>query len=206
MFVDSMIFPKAVFPKTVFPKTAHRTAHIPRVRLASLMLAVSCLVTVAACGSSATVTAAAAAPSSNAAALGDDIVATDELIAALEAGGLVTMASAIEQLGDVPLLPSGDFTILAPTDDAFLSMSSDETADVLSDPELLLRTLQNHIVETPLTEVDLREMSTVVAASGATLTVAVEDGVLTVGGVALAPGPLTFDRGLIYPIDVVLVP
>lgn len=92
------------------------------------------------------------------------------------------------------MLMSGEYTVFAPTDEAFAALPEGALAAVASDPELLLSLLRYHVVQGRLTseQVQVGSLQTV---AGSPLTIEAE----------LSPA-IESSTGLIYPVDAVLLP
>lgn len=124
-----------------------------------------------------------------------------------------TLTSAVEAAGLVDTLAGGEFTVFAPDNAAFnaaLESLGIAAEDLLADTETLTSILTYHVVAGRLSAEDLlaldgQELETV---QGATLSVAVVDGVVTLNGnvTVVTATPLEASNGLIYGIDAVLLP
>ncbi|MGX9687851.1 fasciclin domain-containing protein [Deinococcus wulumuqiensis] len=92
------------------------------------------------------------------------------------------------------MLMSGEYTVFAPTDEAFAALPEGALAAVASNPELLLSLLRYHVVQGRLTseQVQVGSLQTV---AGSPLTIEAE----------LSPA-IESSTGLIYPVDAVLLP
>ena len=119
-----------------------------------------------------------------------------------------TLVTALQQAGLVETLAGeGDFTVFAPTDDAFAALGSDLDA-VLADNDLLTQVLLYHVLgasvmsETALT-LDGQEVETL---SGDTFAVSVRDGNLYINDSMVVIADLEASNGVIHVIDAVLLP
>lgn len=135
---------------------------------------------------------------------GTEEAGTEEGTAVVESNTLYDVLVADERfstlrdlLSDADLtdmLMSGEYTVFAPTDEAFAALPEGALAAVASDPELLLSLLRYHVVQGRLTseQVQVGSLQTV---AGSPLTIEAE----------LSPA-IESSTGLIYPVDAVLLP
>lgn len=92
------------------------------------------------------------------------------------------------------MLMSGEYTVFAPTDEAFAALPEGALAAVASDPELLLSLLRYHVVQGRLTSEQV-QVGSLQTLAGSPLTIEAE----------LSPA-IESSTGLIYPVDAVLLP
>jgi uncharacterized surface protein with fasciclin (FAS1) repeats len=123
--------------------------------------------------------------------------------------GAASAASAVEEVDISALTDSDEFTFFAPNDDAFRSISADELADLLADPERLIDVLRNHTIAEKLSAEELAERTEVTSEFGTTLPVSSsDDGTITVGdATVVTPGVLDGDEaGVVHTVDRFLFP
>lgn len=129
----------------------------------------------------------------------------DDVVAALEAAGLGSLATAVETASlDEQLANLPEFTVFAPSDDAFLSMGAE-----LTNPEDIQSLLTYHVLDQRLTTSDLTPgENTVTTLEGSDLTVTVQDdGTVMVGDATVTEADVEVgDTGVIHVIDMVLQP
>lgn len=128
----------------------------------------------------------------------------DGIADALRDNGLETLATAVEA-ADFDQVLGGEFTFFAPTDDAFLSLGADRTADLLSDPEVLLTVLESHVADETLTAADLTAADSITTRTGANFAVDSSDGVM-IGEATVVEADIAVGDGVIHLIDAVLQP
>ena len=129
----------------------------------------------------------------------------EDLQTALEEGDLSTIAQAIDVIGVERLIGSDEFTLLAPNNDAFQSLTPAQLADLLANPTELTDLLKNHLVAEKLTADDLRAMTSVETAAGTTLPVELDGDTLTIGGAEVLEADRDAGPGVIHVIDTVLL-
>ena len=129
-----------------------------------------------------------------------------ELADALRANGMTTLASAIETIDIAELIGSEEFTLFGPDDEAFLSLTADDTADLLADPDQLATVLGNHVVDERLDSSALAGMTSVTTLNGEALPVVVDGETITIGGAAVVTADLDAGGGTIHVIDGVILP
>ena len=129
-----------------------------------------------------------------------DIVAGDPqfstLLQAVSAAGLA------EELSS-----DGPYTVLAPTNDAFSALSSDELDALLSNPEELATILQNHIISGEYSASDLAGFPSALTLTGEELSIQSDgSGGFTIGGASVESADVQATNGLIHVIDTVIMP
>jgi uncharacterized surface protein with fasciclin (FAS1) repeats len=129
----------------------------------------------------------------------------EDLQAALEDGDLSTIAQAIDVIGVERLIGSKEFTLLAPNDEAFRSLTPAQLADLLAKPTELTDLLKNHLITEELSADDLQAMSSVETAAGISLPVEVDGDTLTIGGAKVLEADRDAGPGVIHVIDTVLL-
>lgn len=72
--------------------------------------------------------------------------ATDLLQAAKSAGSFKTWLTAIDKAGLTDMLKGGEYTVFAPTDEAFAKLPTGKLDALLKDPAQLQQVLKHHIV------------------------------------------------------------
>lgn len=132
--------------------------------------------------------------------------AQDDLTSTLDDLGLSSLSSAVAQVDLSELVDSDEYTFFAPNDEAFTSLSGDELADLLADPELLADILRNHLIEEQIDADALAGMDSVTTAFGETLDVAAAGESITVGGATVVDADRTAGSATIHVIDGLLVP
>ncbi len=131
---------------------------------------------------------------------------TDDLAQTLRDNGLDSLASVVEQVDVSEIVGDGEFTLLAPNDEAFTSLSADDMADLLSDPGRIVDTLQNHVLDGTISADDLAEMDTVETRAGETLALSVAGDTVTVGDVTIVSTDIEVGGGVVHVVDGFLLP
>ncbi len=117
------------------------------------------------------------------------------LVAALDAAGLVsTFAS------------PGNYTVFAPTDDAFAALGEDTINAVLADQELLTSILTYHVVSDELSINRVANSDTLPTLNGQSVDVSFDGGQVMVDGSAIIINNVQASNGVIHVIDAVLIP
>jgi uncharacterized surface protein with fasciclin (FAS1) repeats len=111
----------------------------------------------------------------------------DDLRDALADGDFTTMLDLLELSGLSDELEGREVTVLAPTEDAFDSMTVDELTDLASDPDRAEELLRHHILDGLYTYDELAALTEVTTIDGETLPVTVDGDTLTVGGATVTP-------------------
>ncbi len=128
---------------------------------------------------------------------------------AVAAGSFKTLAAALQAAGLVDTLKGkGPFTVFAPTDAAFAKLPAG-TVESLLKPEnkaKLTAILTYHVVPGRVLAAQVTGMSSSPTVNGQPLTIASENGMVTVGGAGLVKTDLLCSNGVIHVIDTVLLP
>jgi uncharacterized surface protein with fasciclin (FAS1) repeats len=134
-----------------------------------------------------------------------DATAVD-LESALRDNGLDSLAGIVEQVDVAELVGTETFTFFAPNDEAFTTLSAEQTADLLTDPSQILDTLRNHTVESTVSAEELTSMDQVSTAAGETLEVSVDGDAVMVGDVVVVTTDIEVGDGVIHVVDGFLIP
>lgn len=119
----------------------------------------------------------------------------DTLVAALDAAGLVsTFAS------------PGNYTVFAPTDDAFAALGQDTINAVLADKDLLTSILTYHVVNDSLSINQVANSNTLPTLNGKNVDVSFDGGQVMVDGSTIVINNIRASNGVIHVIDAVLIP
>lgn len=127
-------------------------------------------------------------------ASGDENFST--LVTALDAAGLVdTFAS------------PGDFTVFAPTNDAFAGLPDGLLDAALADIELLTDVLELHVIDGTVMAADIAAGESFVTTLGGTKVLVVnDDNGVSVGGAAVSATDIAASNGVIHVLDNVILP
>lgn len=128
-----------------------------------------------------------------------------------------TLVTAVTEAGLVDVLadPDAEWTVFAPTNDAFAALPEGVLEMVLADQELLTRILTYHVVEGTVTSADVSTMMAPTMEMGAVggellggeLDVQLaDDGSVTVNGANVIMADVMASNGVIHAIDQVLLP
>lgn len=129
-----------------------------------------------------------------------------ELAQTLRDNGMTSLASAVEEADISEVVGDGEFTLFAPSDEAFLALGADETADLLSDPSQLNAVLADHVVTDKIDSSALGGMTVVETRGGASLDVVVDGDTITVGDATVVTADIDVADGVVHVIDTVIMP
>ena len=124
---------------------------------------------------------------------------------AIEAGSFNTLVAAVTAAGLVETLSAGEFTVFAPTDEAFAKLPEGTLEGLLADKEKLTAILTYHVAAGKHMAEHVMKMHEVPTLEGANLPVDVAQGV-TVGGAKVVQVDIECTNGVIHVIDTVLIP
>lgn len=101
---------------------------------------------------------------------------------ALRKGDFSTMLRLLSLSGLADELENKEYTILAPTEEAFSSLSGSQLSDIITNPTQIDDILRRHILDGVYSYEDLTGMTEVTTIGGDTLEVSYEGGTLTIDG------------------------
>jgi uncharacterized surface protein with fasciclin (FAS1) repeats len=139
------------------------------------------------------------------------VVLPDIVDTAIAAGSFSTLAAALGAADLVDTLKGeGPFTVFAPTDEAFAKLPEGTVADLLK-PEnkaklasiLTYHVLAGKVMASTVVTMDGKSAATV---NGASVTIGVKDGVVTVDDATVVTTDIKTSNGVIHIIDSVMIP
>jgi transforming growth factor-beta-induced protein len=139
------------------------------------------------------------------------VAKADIVDTAVAAGTFSTLAAALAAAGLVDTLKSkGPFTVFAPTDEAFAKLPKGTVADLLK-PEnkaklasiLTYHVLAGEVMASTVVTMDGKKAATV---NGASVSIGVKKGVVTVDGATVVTTDIKTSNGVIHVIDSVMIP
>jgi transforming growth factor-beta-induced protein len=130
---------------------------------------------------------------------------------AVAAGSFSTLAAALGAAGLVDTLKgAGPFTVFAPTDEAFAKLPEGTVADLLKpeNKDKLTSILTYHVLsgEVMAAKVVTMDGAKVPTVNGASVTIGVKGGVVTVDNAKVVTTDIKTDNGVIHVIDSVIIP
>jgi transforming growth factor-beta-induced protein len=141
----------------------------------------------------------------------EKVVLVDIVDTAVAAGSFSTLAAALGAADLVDTLKGvGPFTVFAPTDEAFAKLPEGTVADLLK-PEnkaklasiLTYHVLSGEVMASTVVTMDGKSAETV---NGASVTIGVKDGVVTVDDATVVTTDIKTSNGVIHVIDSVMIP
>jgi uncharacterized surface protein with fasciclin (FAS1) repeats len=122
-------------------------------------------------------------------------------------GGFNTLVAAVTAAGLAETLQGeGPFTVFAPTDAAFAALPEGTVEALLEDPAGdLTKILLYHVVAGKVLSSDLSDGLTAETMQGASITVGITDGVVTINGATVVAADIEASNGVIHVIDTVLL-
>ncbi len=121
-----------------------------------------------------------------------------------------TLVGLIKDAGLVDALKKGEFTVFAPTNDAFKKVSAETMAALGKDKELLKSVLTYHVVPTKVMAKDVKAGESPKTVQGTAFMIEVKDGKVSVGnkqGMAnVTKTDIVASNGVIHVIDSVIIP
>ena len=135
----------------------------------------------------------------------------DRAAEALKAGDFSTMLRLLQLSGLADEIEQREVTILAPTEEAFSAISSDELENIVTNPTQVDDILRRHILDGLYSYEDLQAATTVTTLSGELLDVTHDGDAVTVEGATVSPpesDAVSGDQGqevAVFGIDEVLL-
>ena len=128
---------------------------------------------------------------------------------ASETEGFSTLVTALQAAGLVDALNAdGEFTVFAPTDDAFAALPDGALDELVADTEALTDVLLYHVVDGMFMSLDVLELDgqEVETLSGSTLLIVIEDENVKINDAMVIAADIEASNGVIHVIDSVLLP
>ena len=125
------------------------------------------------------------------------------------AGGFNTLVAAVQTADLVSTLNSeGPFTVFAPTDAAFAQLPAGTVESLLlpENKDQLVAILTYHVVSGRVPASEVVTLSKAPTVNGATVDIAVNNGVVSVNNATVTTTDIEASNGLIHVIDTVLLP
>ena len=129
----------------------------------------------------------------------------DELVQLL-AEPLSSTGSALDSVGAAEVLPSGGFTLFAPDNRAWFAVEPEEIARILSNPEIRLELLRNHVVARSLPLSELADGARLETVSGQVLHVERQGEDVRINGGRVKKADIRVGDAVVHVIDTVLPP
>ena len=122
-------------------------------------------------------------------------------------GRFNTLVAALDAAGLVPTFASpGNYTVFAPTDEAFAALGEETINAVLADQELLTSILTYHVVGDELSINRVANSDTLPTLNGANVDVSFDGGQVKVDGATIIINNVRASNGVIHVIDSVILP
>ncbi|MBC8162935.1 MAG: fasciclin domain-containing protein [Roseiflexaceae bacterium] len=128
-------------------------------------------------------------------------VATDQ-------GNFTVLLTALQATGlDQTLSQAGEYTVFAPTDDAFAALPPATLQALLADPATLTKILQYHVVAGEVPAADVVSATSLTSLEGQDIAVTVSGSTVTLNGdTTVTATDIATSNGVIHVIDKVLLP
>ena len=133
----------------------------------------------------------------------------DIIDTAIAAGNFKTLAAALTAAKLVDTLKgAGQFTVFAPTDEAFAKLPAGTVESLLKDIPKLSAILTYHVVAGKVMAADVMKMDgqSAKTVNGAALSISTKDGVKLNGASSVVKTDIVCTNGVIHVIDAVLLP
>jgi transforming growth factor-beta-induced protein len=147
-----------------------------------------------------------AAPTKNAPAAATST--TNIVETAVAAGSFKTLVAAVQAAGLAETLSGGNFTVFAPTDEAFAKLPAG-TLEMLLKPEnkaKLAAILTYHVVPGTVKAADVVKLTNAGTVQGQRVDILAKDGTVTVDGAKVVKTDIACSNGVIHVIDTVILP
>ena len=127
---------------------------------------------------------------------------------AVAAGSFKTLVAAVQAAGLAETLSGGNFTVFAPTDEAFAKLPAG-TLEMLLKPEntaKLAAILPYHVVPGTVKAADVVKLTNAGTVQGQRVDILAKDGTVTVDGAKVVKTDIACSNGVIHVIDTVILP
>jgi uncharacterized surface protein with fasciclin (FAS1) repeats len=122
-------------------------------------------------------------------------------------GNLKTFTGLVDQAGLRNILSAPEqYTVFAPTDDAFKKLSASQFDAMTKDNTKLQNVLRHHVVKGRYTAKDLAKVGYVQALDGSKLRITSSDSAFAVDNAHIVKNDVSAGNGMIQVIDTVLIP
>lgn len=153
-------------------------------------------------------------PTSEQVVTSDNAMPTEELTVpgknivqvATDAGNFSTLLAAVQAAGLVETLSSGEYTIFAPTDEAFAKLPEGTLAGLLEDKEALTKILTYHVISGKVLSNDVVNLTTAQTVLGQNLSIKSDEMGVTINNSKVTSTDIEASNGVIHVIDTVLMP
>lgn len=136
------------------------------------------------------------------------LVRPDIVETAVAAGTFATLVQAVAAAGLVDVLKGGQYTVLAPSDEAFAKLPAGTVEGLLTDIPKLQAVLKHHVVKGWSNAKTVEGLKTLNTLQGTTLAVKLNknDNVLSLDSAKVVTADIKCQNGVIHVIDSVLIP
>jgi len=117
-----------------------------------------------------------------------------------------TLLDLLSDAGLTETLTSGEYTIFAPTNEAFEALPAETLANLAANPEVLRQVLSYHVVQGRLTAAQLGAATTLNSVQGGALPLRMNGSMQMVGEASVSETVTTATNGTIFVINQVLLP
>ena len=117
-----------------------------------------------------------------------------------------TLSSLLSDAGLTETLMGGEYTLFAPTDEAFAKVDPDTLAKIAADPALLKQVLLYHVVAGNMTGTQVTAATQLASAEGQSLNVMKDGDTVKIGDATITAVDLKASNGVVHVIDSVLIP
>ncbi|MDV6375284.1 fasciclin domain-containing protein [Deinococcus arenicola] len=117
-----------------------------------------------------------------------------------------TLRDLLSDAGITDILMDNEYTIFAPTNEAFAAVDPDTLALIASDPDTLQQVLLYHVVTGKMTADQVAGQTQIRSLEGSSLDIKMDAGKQMVGDATVSEAVTSADNGVIYVIDKVLLP
>jgi uncharacterized surface protein with fasciclin (FAS1) repeats len=123
-----------------------------------------------------------------------------------EDAGFTTLVAAVKAAGLSEVLSSpGEYTVFAPTDEAFAKLPEGTVEALLDDPEKLKKVLLYHVVAGTVTSGEVVKLETASTLNGEKIAIDATKGVM-VNDANVVKADISASNGVVHVIDTVLIP
>jgi uncharacterized surface protein with fasciclin (FAS1) repeats len=125
---------------------------------------------------------------------------------AAEAGNFETLKKALKATGLDETLKKGNYTVFAPTDEAFAKLPEGTLEKLMNDKEALKKILLYHVVEGTVKAADVVGKTEVKTVEGSSAKIKAKNGKVKIDKARIIQTDISAANGVIHAIDAVIMP
>lgn len=138
----------------------------------------------------------------------EEVVVPEENLVevARAAGNFNTLLTAVETAGLTEALSTGEYTVFAPTDEAFAKLPQGSLDGLLADPSALANVLKYHLLDGKVMANEVVLINVAATSNGGQVTFSASESGVKINSANIVATDILAKNGVIHVIDTVLMP